>query len=92
MGDEAARQGRGDGRASRGGNEVLHRQSRHLAEVRHGAFTAVRLPVGVGHEAHGGVERQVLGHAGKALAVQRQDALQPDDRVDEDEADRIEGQ
>ena len=29
VGDEAARQGRGDGRASRGGNEVLHRQSRH---------------------------------------------------------------
>ena len=37
------------------------RQAEHLHEIGHRAFAAVVLPVGIGDEAHRGVERQVLG-------------------------------
>ena len=45
--------------AGRRRQEVLVRQAEHLHEIGHRAFAAVVLPVGVGDEADGGVERQV---------------------------------
>ena len=56
---KGADQRKGHGDAGGGGDEVLHRQPGHLAEIAEGAFAAVGLPVGVGDEADGGVERQI---------------------------------
>ena len=52
----------------------------------------VVLPVRVGHEADGGVERQGSGHAREAALVQRQSALQPLQRVQHQDRDRREGE
>ena len=92
VGRERPRQGRGDRDAGGGGGEVLHRQSGHLREVTGRALAGVELPVSVGHEADGGVECQVRRHAGEALGVQRQQVLQAQDRIEEEEGGRREGQ
>ena len=74
---EAADQ-RGHGRHAGGRrHEVLHRQAHHLGEVAHRRLAAVGLPVGVGHEADGGVEREVGDDPGQVGGVQRQRTLQP---------------
>ncbi len=57
-----------------------------------GALAGVELPVGVGDEADGGVERQVRGHAGEPLRVQRQMPLQAQDGVEEQERRGAEGE
>ena len=64
--DEAADQRDQDGHADRGRDEVLEGQREHLGEVGHGRLAAVGLPVRVGGEAGGGVERDVLVHGGDA--------------------------
>ncbi|CCK17798.1 Trichohyalin [Cronobacter universalis NCTC 9529] len=61
--------------AGRRREEVLHREARHLAEIADGAFTRVRLPVGIGDETHRRVERQMPGEPRQVLRVQRQHAL-----------------
>ena len=76
--------------AGGGGNEVLRGERRHLGQIAHGALAAVVLPVGVGGEADGGIERQIRRHRGHAGGIERQDILQPLQRVDEDEAGRVE--
>ena len=81
-----ADQGDGHGQADPGRDEVLHRQPGHLGELAHGRLAHVVLPVGVGHERHGGVQGQVGVDGPEAVGVDRQqplDALehvQPDDR------------
>ena len=89
---EAADQREGDGDAGRRRQEIVHRQRRHLGEVRHGRFARIALPVGVGDEADGGVERDRRRHAGKALRIERQIELQPLDRIGEQDAGRAEQQ
>ena len=64
----------------------------HLREIGHGGFAAVALPVGVGGEAHGGVERQVRAQRAEALRIERQQMLQPQDRVGEQAAHQAEQQ
>ena len=59
----AADQRDGDGEADRRRQEVLHPEHRHLREVRDGRLGHVALPVGVGDEAHGVVERHERLHA-----------------------------
>ena len=92
IGDERPRQRRGDGRPGGGGDEILDGQSGHLGEGRHGGLTAIGLPVGVGHEADGGIERQMRRQALEALRVQRQPALQTQHGVEQQEARQIERQ
>ena len=47
----AAKTGRkGDGNACRGRKKVVNGQGEHLAEIAHGAFTRIPLPVRVGDE------------------------------------------
>ena len=58
---ESAGDGDGDGDTGGGGSEILHRERGHLDEVAEGGFAAVGLPIGVGHEADGGVEGQIGG-------------------------------
>ena len=65
---DAAHQRRGDGDAGGGGDEVVKRQPDHLREIRHRGFAAVALPVGVGGETDGGVERQMRAQRGRVLA------------------------
>ncbi len=74
-----------------GGQEVLHGQSGHLRRVAESSLARVRLPVGVGHEADGGVERLQRRHA---LAVERvrQVGLQPQQREEDDDRDDREGE
>ncbi len=64
------------GQAGGGTDKVLHGQAEHLAEVADRGLTAVGLPVGVGHEADRGVERQRPLLARQVLRVERQVALQ----------------
>ncbi|MNQ90873.1 hypothetical protein D3C85_1062280 [compost metagenome] len=92
IGDEGAGQRGGDGRAGGRRDEVLHRQADHLGEGRNRRLAAIALPVGVGDEADGGVEGQVRADAVKPLRVHRQNALEPQHGVQQDEARQIEGQ
>ena len=93
---ESANQGDGDRDSDRGRHEVLNRERGHLRQVAHRRFRRVGLPVGVGHEADGGVEGQVRRHRrgewgrlgrGKLHGIQRQMALQPLQQVDEQKAE-----
>jgi hypothetical protein len=54
---EASNQGQQHGDAGSGRHEILHGERRHLRQVAHRALATVALPVGVGGEAGGGVER-----------------------------------
>ena len=47
------------GDAGGGGEEILHRHADHLAEITHGAFAGVSLPVGIADKADRGIERQI---------------------------------
>jgi hypothetical protein len=70
--------------------EVLHGEAQHLGEIAHGALAAVALPVRVGGEAHRGVERRVRRHRRQPLRIERQDALQPLQQVDGQQAEDVE--
>ena len=76
-------EGTGDGErqgdAGRGGKEVLHGEAGHLRQVGGSRLARIGLPVRVRHEARRCVEGEPGRHAGKALRVQRQQALQAQD-------------
>ncbi|MCY1235959.1 hypothetical protein D9M72_485910 [compost metagenome] len=55
-------------------------------------FAAVVLPVGVGDEADRRVEGEIGWHAGKTLRVHRQVSLQPQNRIERNEACKAEGE
>jgi len=96
MAGEAAHERGGEGDAGGGGAEVVDDERDHLREIGHGGFAGVTLPVGVGGEADGGVERQVGRERGKVLGVQQrlegQLVLQPQNRIGEHAAHRAEQQ
>jgi hypothetical protein len=79
-----------DRHARRGGDEVLHRERGQLGQIAHGALAAVGLPVGVGGEAHGRVERKVGRHRPKPLRVEREESLQALNPVHGKESERVE--
>ena len=81
--DDAADQRDGDDDADRRRDEVLHGQPGHLAEVRHRRLAAVVLPVRVGHERRGGVERHVPRAGVEALRVERVQRLRAQDQVEQ---------
>ena len=89
---EGARHGNRERDAGRGRQEVLHGEAGHLHEMAHGRLAAIGLPVGVGHEADRRVEGEVGRDAGEALRIERQHGLQAQQRVEQQEADRIEGE
>ncbi|MNN06614.1 hypothetical protein D3C81_1194090 [compost metagenome] len=74
-----------------GADEVLHGEASHLAQVAQGRFAAVGLPVGVGHEADGGVERQRPLLTRQVLRVERQVVLEQQDREQQQETREVEG-
>ncbi len=61
---------------ARGGGEVLHRQAGGLSEVAHRRLTAIRLPVGIGHEADRCVERRVGRDSRSGGRVEREGSLE----------------
>jgi hypothetical protein len=79
---EGADERHGDRDADAGGDEVLHRQPGHLAEVGHGGLAAVELPVRVRHERGDGVERHVPRHRVEVLRVPRVQRLRAQDQVE----------
>ena len=89
---EGADQRDGERNAGRGGEEVLDREPRHLAEEAHRRLAAIRLPVRVGHEADRRVEGKIGREASEAERVERQQALEAQQRVKQREAGRIEDQ
>ncbi len=89
---EAADQRHQHRHAGRRRDEVLHREPEHLGEVAQGGLAAVGLPVGVGGEADRGVERELGRHRAEARRVERQHALQPLQRVDDEQAEEVEHQ
>src|ERR1700722_223278 len=58
----------------------------------HRRLAAVRLPVGVGDEADRCIERKIGWDRVETLRIQWKDILQPQDRVEQDEAAAGEGQ
>ena len=89
---QPADQGDGHGQADPGRDEVLHRQPGHLGEVAHGRLAHVVLPVGVGHERHGGVQGQVGVDGPEAVGVDRQQPLDPLEHVQPDDRGQREHQ
>ena len=71
LADEAADESHDNHDARGGGQKVLHRKSGHLSEIAHGGLARVPLPVRVGNEADGGIERGVRRDVGELLRVQR---------------------
>ena len=68
-------------------DEVLHGQPRHLRQVGHRVLAAVELPVGVGDEARGGVQRDGRRDARQVVRVQRQMPLRAQEQVQEHRED-----
>jgi len=84
---EAADERDEDRHARCGRDEVLNCEGEHLREGAHRRFAAVSLPVRVRDEADRRVERRVGRDGGERRGIQRQDALQPLDRIDGSDAD-----
>jgi hypothetical protein len=78
---KAANHGDARGQPHRRGKEVMRGQTGHLGEIAHGRLGHVRLPVGVGGEAHGRVEGRIGADRPQALWVPRQPLLQALERV-----------
>ena len=91
LASEATDQGHGNGHADRGRGEVLHGEPSHLDEMAHRRLAAVVLPVGVGDEADGGVEREERRHRLDRRRVERQPALQALQGVQAEHRDQAEG-
>ena len=61
-------------------------EAEHLSQMAHRRLAAIILPVGVGDEAVGGVEREIGRHGVEAARVQRKKILQPLDGVEREES------
>ncbi len=89
---DPAHKGGGDAKADGGRREVVDRQTDHLREIRHRRFAGVALPIGVGGETRGGVEREGGRQAGEMLRIQREQVLEAQDKIGEQHPDEAEGQ
>ena len=70
----------------------MHRQPGHLAKATHGGFTGIGLPVGVADKAHRRIQRQVPGQAGQVLRIERQRALEHQQREQDQQTQRVKQQ
>ena len=83
---KAAHQREGHREAGRRGDEIVHGEADHLGQMAHRRLAGIVLPVGVGDEADRGVEGEIRRHAIEAARVQRQQALEPLDPVENQKA------
>jgi hypothetical protein len=67
-------------------------QSEHLGQIRQRALTTIVLPVGVGDETRGGIERQILGNGGLLRRIERKQRLKPQQRVQDQKPADVEQQ
>ena len=81
-----------DRRRDRRIEEVVRGEAEHLRQMAHRRLAAIGLPVGVGDEADGRVEREIRRDGVEPLRVQGKHVLQPHQGVEEDEAAAGEGQ
>ncbi len=86
----APHQGGGDGDPRSGGNKIMERQPHHLRKVGQGRFAAIVLPVGIGGKTGRRVEGQIGAERAKALRIQRQQVLYPENKISEKQADKAE--
>ena len=84
------RHGKRDAGGSR--HEILGGEPHHLRQIAERAFAAVVLPVGVAGEADRGVEGKVGRDGRHACRIERQQSLEPHERVDAEEARGVEQQ
>ena len=89
---KTADQRHGERNPGRCGKEVLVRQAKHLHQVGHGAFAAVVLPIGVGDEAHRGIERQILRDRALLRRIERQQRLEAHQAVEDQKTAEMEEQ
>ena len=89
---KAAHQCKGHREAGRRGDEIVHGEAEHLRQMAHRRLAGVVLPVGVGDEADRRVEGEIRRHGVEAAWVQRQQALEPLNSVENEEARDGEGQ
>ena len=83
---------RGHGDAGGGGDEIVEGEGDHLGEVRHRRLPPVALPVRVRRETDRRVEGEVLAHGTEALRVERQQVLQAQEGIGEEEPHQAEHQ
>ena len=83
---KAAHQREGHRETGRRRDEIVHGEAEHLGQMAHRRLAAIVLPVGVGDEADRGVEGEIRRHGVEAARVQRQQALQPLDGVENEKA------
>ena len=89
---DAANERDRDGDADRRRHEVVIGEAGHLREIAHGRLAAVGLPVRVGRERRGGVEREVRRHGAEALRVPRQPLLHALHQIEHQHRDHAEEQ
>ena len=89
---EAANQCHGKHDAGCSRQIVLVGQAEHLHEIRHRAFAAIGLPIGVGDEADRRVEGQVRRHRHLPCRIERQPSLKAQQRVEQHKAAGMEQQ
>ena len=89
---DAANERDRDRDADRCRDKVVIGEPSHLGEIAHRRLAAVRLPVRVGGERDGGIERQVRRDRAKPLRVQRQNVLHALHHVEHQQRDDAEHQ
>ena len=89
---EATNQRDEDGHARRRRHEVLHGQREHLRQVAHRRLAAVALPVRIGGEAHGRVERDLGCHRSERVRVEWERRLQTLKGVHDEQTEDVEDQ
>jgi hypothetical protein len=72
---EAADQREHDRDTGAGGQEVLHGEAHELHKVGQGGLTGIGLPIGVGYEGSGRIERQIPRHTRQVLGIAWQEGL-----------------
>src|SRR5207245_6385854 len=73
--------GYGEGYTDGSGHEVVICETRHLREIAHGRFTAVRLPVRVGRKRGRRIERELRSDTVELLRIPRKHALEALDGI-----------
>ena len=86
---KGADHGNRGGNAGRGAEEIMDRQPDHLRAVGNLAFRRIGLPIRVGDEADGSIERQARRHGRDRLRVPRQHILQAQNGIEHQEMQRV---